>query len=1170
MAEMLTPQQKEAVWNRGGRLLVSAAAGSGKTKVLVDRLMSYLTDSVQPANLDDFLIITYTKAAASELRGKIAAKLSEKIAQSPGNRHLQQQMQRLYLAKISTVHSYCTDLLREYAYLMDIPGDFRVADETECSELQGQVLEQILESAYASAAENPDFLAFINSQGLGRDDRQIPGILLSVYQNARCHLDPNAWLQWCLESVQADGAEDAAQTVWGAYLLENLRAYLSMQLEAIDRCIREAAGCDGMVKPVALLQDTAAQLQRLYASQSWDEAVSRRNIDYGVLRFPKSCQDMELAEHIKAVRNACKTGVEKKLRCFISDSSQILTDLEAAACAARGLIQLVRTFSNEYDRLKKLRRVLDFGDLEHRTLDLLMGKSRSGPTALSRQIALRYREIMVDEYQDSNGVQDAIFDILTRDRQNCFMVGDVKQSIYQFRLADPGIFIEKYNTYAPAVDAKPGEGRKVQLSSNFRSCGGVIDAVNHVFATCMSPQVGGLVYGEEEMLREGIPHCPLGEPEVELYGIDVQEDTYAEEAAFVAEKIHDLLNGSHMVRSGEGLRPVTAGDIVILLRSPGSVKGEFLYALEQRGIPCTAGDSVDLLQTEEVTVLRSLLQVISNPLQDIPLISVLASRIFCFTASELAMIRGRNRKSYLYECLCKRQLEKCIQFVELLNQLRSEARLYSISELLQRIFLHTAMDSLYASMPDGLEKKRNLTEFCQLAAQFEGSGHKDLARFLEYLQTVEENGAVSLNRESSADTVTIMSIHKSKGLEFPVVFLCGLSRSFNQESSRAQVLCHKELGLGLSCVDEKNRVRYSSIAKKAIAAKIQAESISEEMRVLYVAMTRPKDRLIMTYAVKNLEKDLADIALRRDLSPGLLMTGQADCPGAWVLLSAMSRIEAGEFFKIGGKPDTVSCEGRPWAIRVVTGSVVSAGHVQTAETAGLEDVFVKELHKSLSFQYAYETAREVPSKRTATQLKGRPKDREVAESTEDAAIYMPAFRKPSFIQGSPTSAQKGTAVHNILQHIDYQKCGDMDGIRSELDRLTQQQFITQEQAALVDPCKILTLFQAPVGKQMMACPNVVREFKFSILEDARQLGYGVDDEQILLQGVVDCALLEDDGIIVIDFKTDRATEEAVQQLVARYTAQVTAYSRAVSKIYQRNVKARYLYVFSLDRFIEIP
>ena len=858
MADKLTPQQKMAVTNRGGKLLVSAAAGSGKTKVLVDRLMLYLMDPVDPANLDEFLIITYTKAAASELRGKIAAKLSEHIAADPENRHLQKQMQRLYLTKISTVHGFCSDLLREFAYRLDLAADFRVADENECREIRDTVLTDLLDHVYANE-QDEDFRAFVDTQGLGRSDALVPEIVETVFNSAMCHLDPEAWLDQCLTSSDTAGVVDAAATVWGEYIFSDLKDYLETQIRIFRQAVENIRDLPGMEKPVINLSDTLYQLEALYAAENWDEVVRAKNIDFGRLVFPKKADVPELTEPIKAARNACKKGLEKKLRSFENDSAQIMEDLAQCRAGTRGLVNLVRQFGAEYARAKKSRRCVDFSDLEHRTLDLLLGKSRSAPTAAAMEIGSRFREIMVDEYQDSNGVQDAIFDALTKKRQNLFLVGDVKQSIYQFRLADPGIFLQKYADYVPAEEAEPEAGRKVLLSHNFRSGPEVIESVNHVFSCCMSPEVGGLHYGEGEALREGVPHTQLPDPGVSLYALEIREDTYSEEAAFVADQISRMIREKTLIRSGDAFRPVKAEDIVILLRSPGSVGGHFQRALEARGIRCSTGAGVDLLKTREIATLRSLLQTIANPRQDIPLLGVLASPVFGFTADDLAAMRSGNRHCSVYEALTKCQMPKAKLFLETLEILRRESRVQTLTKLLETCLVRTRIDSIYGSMEGGEAKAANLQTFFQLAADFEAGNQRDIHQFLEHLDAMEEKGLVTAAAQGSG-AVTIMSIHKSKGLEFPVVFLSGLSREFNRESLRAQILCDKTLGLGLSVADHNTRVRYPSLAKRAIAAKMARESLSEELRVLYVAMTRARDRLIMTYAARKLEGELADIA----------------------------------------------------------------------------------------------------------------------------------------------------------------------------------------------------------------------------------------------------------------------------------------------------------------------
>jgi len=1170
MAERLTYAQHLAVNDRGGNLLVSAAAGSGKTKVLVDRLIKYLTDPVAPANIDDFLIITYTKAAAAELRGKIAAKLSEHIASDPTNRHLQRQMQRLYLTKISTVHAFCADILREYAYRLDIAPDFRVGDENECLQLRNQAMDAALEAAYSTLDKDFDFQAFVDTQGLGRTDALVPEIILQVYESSMCHLNPKLWRKKCIADADISEIHEPLDTLWGRYLADSLFATLDGYIEAFKQCCNKVELLSGMEKPLSLLKNTTLQLQQLRNSATWDEIVHNKNIDYGRLVFPKKLDDPTITEKVKAVRKSCKETLDKKLRCFSDTSERILEDLSQSAPAASGLIALVNKFEENYAKLKTNARVLDFSDLEHRMLDLLWGKSRTSITTVATEISQRFREIMVDEYQDSNGVQDAIFKALTEQKQNLFMVGDVKQSIYQFRLADPGIFLEKYAGYVPAEAARPGEGRKILLSSNFRSSGGVISAVNDVFRDCMSESVGGLLYGEGEALQEGLPHCCIQEPEVELHCIAVTEDTYEEEAEYVAGRIQELLNGNHYVRDGEKLRSIRPEDIVILLRSPGSVGLTYQTALERYGIACAGSVGGDLLLTEEIGTLRSLLQVISNPRQDIPLIAVLASPIFCFTADDLAVLRSMNKNCSMYDAVIRSDLPKVTMFLSVFSELRSAASMLKLPELLDLIFRLTQLDSVYSAMEDGEMRKFNLQSFYQLATNFSAVGSGNLDRFLEHLEAVEDRG-IPVSAEQPAGCVTIMSIHKSKGLEFPVVILSGLSRRFNREDLRQQVLCHKELGLGLSCVDHANRVRYPTLSRHAISAKIMAESVSEELRVLYVAMTRARDRLIMTYASQSLEKDIRDTAMTMDISGKLLMTQEVSCPGDWVLYSALRRIEAGTLFAIGGRPDETRVSEAPW--KIVVSSVnreESEMNLQMPLPPTAEKVIdMAHLEHIVAFQYAYEPATHTPSKLTATQRKGRIKDQEAADHADEPKPIWRSWRKASFAASAIDGSVYGNAMHAVMQFIRFEACTDAAAIQREIERLVNESFITEKQGEMADCDKLAAFFTSEFGAKLRNSRNVLREFKFSILDNAADYCDGVTEESVLLQGVVDCALIEEDGITIVDFKTDHVSEQTLPEIICLYSPQIETYAGAMSRIFEKPIKRKALYLFAISQFADI-
>lgn len=1166
MGKKPTPDQQQVIDNRGGDLLVAAAAGSGKTKVLVDRLLSYILDPMVCANIDDFLIITYTKAAAAELRGKIASRLTEELSVQPENRHLQRQLQRLYLAKISTVHAFCSDLLREYAYKLDITADFGMIDESQGELLRLQVLSQVLEEAYGSGGDDPDFCAFVDTQGFGRKDTAVEEIILQVYDKSRCHLRPKEYLQMCLSRTDAEGLTDAAQSIYGQTVLSHLHSYLDLQIAAMERITCLACQEADMEKPAQLLQQTLLQLQKLRGCTTWEDALACKDIQFGTLRFSKKA-DAEAAERIKAVRDACKKNIVKFTKALSDPSQQILQDLRESGVALRGLISLVNQFSDAYDRAKKRRHCLDFSDLEHLTLDLLLGKSRSGITPTAREIGERFREVLVDEYQDSNAVQDAIFACLTQQKHNCFMVGDVKQSIYQFRLADPGIFLEKYSRFPMAKDAQPGQGRKILLRENFRSGGAVLDASNAVFSLCMSPQVGGLAYTEQEYLREGVPHPSLGEPEVELAAIEVSDDTYLEEAGFVAQRIAQLLDGTHFVREGDANRPIQPQDIAILLRSPNSVGEYYRQALEKAGIACATGNQADLFASDEISVLISLLEIIDNPRQDIALLAVLASPIFGFKVDTLARLRA-NAKSFLfYDALCQSQDTDAVKFLQTLEQLRFVARSGSITALLEEIFLQTRLDSIYGAMEDGQERREHLSTFFQLASQQEGTGIQDLSGFLDHIHSLQEKGLAGSD-PAGGNAVQLLSIHKSKGLEYPVVFLCGLSRGFNRESQRENVLCHRDLGLGLSAVDRENRVRYPTVAKRAIALEIGQQSLSEEMRVLYVAMTRAKDRLIMTYAHDSLAQQVQDLLLQLRDTPMELLCQTVTNPGTWVLLAALHRTEAHALFALGGPNPNASVSRYPWHI------TVSRIDPQAEDTPFAQEATVPEspvdmdyLRSVTQYRYPYSSATTLPSKRTATDMKGRFKDMEAAQEAQPSLKPTHVWRKPSFAGQTSSShgADFGNAMHKAMACVRMDCCGDNENLCRELDRLADAGTLTRRERQLLNTSMLLLFFRSAMGQRICQGREVLREFKFSILVDAEQS----PGERVLLQGVVDCALVEEDGLVVLDFKSDYVNEEIMPQKIQTYTPQVMAYAAALERIYKRKVKEKYLYFFRTNALIAL-
>ncbi len=1160
----LTPSQQAVVDNRGGALLVSAAAGSGKTKVLVDRLLSRICDPDNPCNLDDFLVITYTKAAASELRVKIAQALSQRLAEKPDDRHLQRQMSRIYLASISTVHAFCSDLLRTYAHILDIPADFRVAEEAESRMLQDKTLEALLEDGYAQS--DADFCAMVETFGYGRDDRRLPEAVKMAHKEMRCRADMDGWLQTMLAALDMDCYADASHTPWGKYLIENFRLFLEQQIRNLENGLAEMQFYPKIQKGLEkCFRENLEQLKALYACDTWDEIVANRVTSFGRVGGIREPEDLLVKERLANIRQVAWSELKKWQECFFASSEKVLEDLKATAPGMRALLRFAKTYDEAYSEEKKRRKLMDFSDLEHLAIRLLTDKYTGKPSRVAREVSDRFVEIMVDEYQDSNEVQDTIFEAVSKDGKNRFMVGDVKQSIYRFRLADPSLFLRKYLEYAMWTEAEPGRGRKILLSENFRSRGEILAACNDVFRLVMRQTVGDLDYTENEALKQGRDFSPLEEPAVELHCLthrDQGQDKYALEAEYVAARIREMLDQKVCISDGDTMRPVQPGDIAILMRSLSSTASHYLEALGRYGIPAVCDRGGSLLETTEVQILVAILQIVDNPHQDIPLLTALGSPVFGFNPEQLALPRTKNRKGDYYEAICG--CEVFTEAITLLNELREDAQWMNLHELVDDIFRRTGLLAVFASMEDGLRRERNLMAFRGFTVSFEATGSRALPQLLWYLSDLHETGGqIPIPKSAAEDAVTIMTIHSSKGLEFPVVFLSDLSHAINLQDMNDLILVDNDLAVGCNRVDHQRFVRYPTIAKKAIIHKKTRETVSEELRILYVAMTRAKDRLIMTYYSKHLRTELKNIngMLTWPLSDELC--GSSRSLGKWILMAALCRTEAGELFAEAGYNGVSRVWDRTWKIcfrdlsetvGVETDTITSAPAVMhSADPEGLE---------LLQFVYPYEDCCNIPGKITATQLKGRVQDREVSEGAADTISRKSAFsfRQPVFLDPSMTAAERGTATHLFLQFADYSACADEMTLDRELERMVDQKYLAPDQAKSVERHHILHFFRSDLG-QWLLTKEVRREFKFSLLVNAKDYGLGVTDEQVMLQGVVDCFAVEDDGLTILDFKTDRTPRPEY------YEPQLNAYADALSRIYEMPVKAKILYFFATDEAI---
>ena len=1174
MAEIkLTVSQRAVVENRGGALLVSAAAGSGKTKVLVDRLLSKICDPVRPCNLDDFLVITYTKAAAAELRVKIAQALSQRIAQEPDNRHLQRQMHRIYLAEISTVHAFCANLLRTYGYRLEIAADFRVAEETESRMLQDKVLERLLEEGYATG--DSDFLQMVETFGYGRDDRRLPEAVKMAHKEMRCRANMARWLEENVQALNMEQYQDAADTPWGNYILREFRSFLRNQIEKFEKALDEMAAYPKIEKGYGkVFRINLAQLKKLAACDGWNEILENKVESFGraVVRDP---EDAAVKERLGKVRTMCWSELKSWQELFFADSKSVLDDLTQVAPGAQALLKFAKTFDRAYLKEKRRRKIMDFSDLEHEAIRMLTDRYTGKPTPIAAEVAGRYEEILVDEYQDSNEVQDTIFEAVSKSGRNRFMVGDVKQSIYRFRLADPSIFLKKYEAYPSFTEAPEGQPRKILLSENFRSRPEILAAVNDVFRLVMRKTVGDLEYGEAEALRPGKVFPASDEPVVELHCLtssDVEAGLEKREleAEYVAERIHDLLERKATVRAGDTERPVMPGDIVILMRSLSGTAEAYLEALGRYGVPAVCDRGGNLLDTSEIQILTALLQVIDNPHQDIPMLTVLASPLFGYSPDQLALPRTKNRKDDFYDAI-REEGDSFGPFLSLLEELREDAKWMELDGLLDSIFQKTNLVAVFSSMPDGLRREQNLAAFRNFVSSFGMNGSKALPQLLWYLADLQKNGGqIPVPKNTAENAVSIMTIHSSKGLEFPVVFLCDLSRKFNLKDMQDAILVDDELSVGCNRVDHERFVRYPTLAKKAIVHKKTREAVSEELRVLYVAMTRAQERLVMTYYSKHLVSELKTINSQLTMPLSDDLCASARNPGKWILMAALCRTEAGEILNLVEGNGASQVGEYPWKVvyRDLVSSDPAAGtgvemHLSPPPAADAASV------ELVRFQYGRNALVNVPAKITATQLKGRLLDQEAAEgAASPAEASSVAFRKARFLPRVLSAAEKGVSTHLFMQFAQYEACTGEETIRSELLRLQEEAFITKEQADSVQLDRVQNFFASPLGLWLLKQEHVRREFKFSLLVDAGRFYPEAAGENTMLQGVVDCFVVEDDGITILDFKTDRI-RNGLQERVAHYKPQLMAYAEALSKIYALPVKRKILYFFSVNEAVEL-
>ncbi len=1265
MAVDWTREQRQVIESRSRNLLVSAAAGSGKTAVLVERIVRMVTEGEHPLEIDRLLVMTFTRAAAAEMRERIQEAIEKKLEEQPDNGHLQRQAVMAQYARITTIDSFCLYILKEHFDRLHLDPAFRVGDEGEMLLLRADVMRDMLEDYYENGGER--YEAFVDAYAVGKADAGIDEAIFQVYAFSQSNPWPKEWLARCRRELEDASPEGFNQTEWMRFLLKDA----AMQAEEWMRELSEAAMLceeeDGPQPYLAAIREDLSQISHILACTDSYEAFSRA---VGVVAFSrlaairgnKHSVNPEKKEKVSDCRKRIKKAVERLKEEYLFESpEQALRDLEESRDGLLMLLELTEEFSRRFQEKKKEKNVLDFNDLEHFALQALTepGEGRDAgddsdmengsamenrrgegegrdeedgsgtgkedgtgreagaaraPGPVADELSRQFDEILVDEYQDSNLVQETLIRYISRERfgqPNVFMVGDVKQSIYKFRLARPELFLEKYDAYA----REDGPFQKIELHQNFRSRSAVLDSVNDVFYRIMTKKLGGIAYTEDAALHAGAvfeEREGLSELETELLLIDTAAGALEEldedlsdytarelEAGMIAGRIKELVDPETGLtvwdKEEKRYRRAGYGDIVILLRSVSGWAESFCEVLGRFGIPAAAESRTGYFTAIEVETVLNLLAVIDNPIQDIPLASVLKSPIGALTDEEMAHIAAWYKaagakeahkglywavRAYLEEdegvdvSGCGRRPALAARLKELsglLAELTSMAVYLPMHELLYRIYDRTGYYSYVSAMPGGEARRANLDMLVEKAAAYESTSYRGVFHFIRYIEKLKKYNTdfgEARAQTGRTDAVRIMSIHKSKGLEFPIVFVAAMAKQFNKQDTRGKLLIDADLGIGTDYLDPVKRLKGPTLKKNVMKRRMEMDALGEELRVLYVAMTRAKEKLILTASVKGVPERLEKW---NHFSPE---EGRVPCTVLTLAGSYLDWI-------------LMSMRAAPAPVRIAVREEKAAGQLsreigaQLARRDSLEELFGERpdetydeafrerLTRSFTFRYPFQADMVLNTKMSVSELK-----RAHLEEEEEETAYLPTL--PAFMgeeEREEGGTTRGNAYHRLMQLLPFEEIGEGDistdqallaWIHSCLARFQKEKRITQEAASLIRPGDIAAFLKTGLGRRLCRAARagrLRREQPFVIGIPAREMGDWDSGELVLIQGIIDAFFEEDGELVVVDYKTDYAANEEV--LKNRYEAQIRYYERALCQISGKRVKERCIYSYRL-------
>lgn len=1216
MERKWTPAQKSAIDTRDCNVLVSAAAGSGKTAVLVERIISMITDPDKNIDIDRLVVVTFTKAAAAQMKDKIRKALDSMLDENPGDVNLLRQITLLNNAQITTIDSFCLWIIRNHFPEVNLDPGFRIMDEGEKKLIENDVLEDVLEEFYAEADE--EFFNLVDAFGMGRDDSGLVSTIDKIYRFSRSNPWIDEWFDECMLVYDDETYDNPAIKELYDSIKNVLLDYRDKYNRLVDICSEPA----GPAAYTGALQSDLLGINEMINSQNFGELGRRiRIFSFEALSRKKDAgADPDIKEYVKGQRKLFKDYIGRlNDKIFLKDDEGIFSDMQGAGIQIRTLLKVAKVYAKRVSEVKREKGIIDFNDMEHLALSILV-KKEDGKlvyTETADKLANRFEEILIDEYQDSNQLQEVILNAVSKTRlsgenNNIYMVGDVKQSIYKFRLACPELFIEKYDTYG-----ETGDNVRIELQKNFRSRENVLECANDVFSHIMNKNFSGIGYDESVRLNAGFPYPEYSDSNygdganksTDVILISSENEEEATTRELEADRLAKLIEG--IVASGVNVydadkniyRPAEYRDIVILTRSVTGWADTFADALMDRGIPAYTDSSTGYFSVREIQVILSMLTIVDNPVQEISLAAAMMSYFGGFTAAELGMVRklgreyvDKNVHNNLYEHLkavaviggedkiqetdVKQLSGKCALFLAKLTLYRDKSSVEPLYDLCWEMIYDSGYYDYVGTMPAGAQRQANLNVLLERAAGYGKSSYSGLFNFLRYIERLKKfdedfaEGAASLDNEN---LVRIMSIHKSKGLEFPIVILAGAHKSINFMDATAPVLVDQNLGIAVDYVDLKRRTKTLTIIKGAMARRIVRESIAEEERLLYVAMTRAREKLIITGVVKDADKTLDKYRGRAEQLAADGMLSFADSENIKNYLDMIMPVCLMDSDKLKGSFNVMVDAGE--------NSESDAFESEEMSDENKKAVADKDLMSQPEVSAGYPLLDELPEyvpddnaagrmKLTVSQLKAMQAEDDSEENAYMDESVKAALKKeecdetnsiiPKFISGEEVKLaanERGSAYHRVMECLDYSVSVNLDGVKADINRMLETGKMNKLQVKSVNPRDISTFVQSDIGKRAASAVNSGRA--------RREQPFVFEYEGQLIQGIIDMYFEEYGELVLIDYKTDRVDKSTAgeQELVKRYAIQLDYYAKALAQLTGKCVKEKIIYSFALEKGI---